>query len=237
MLRTVLHRGKDRGRIRLSWLDSYYSFSFADYYDPNKMNFGELRVLNSDVFSGGGGFPSHPHDNIEIITIPLEGFIEHKDSLGNTCTLGAGEIQVVSAGKGIEHSEMNADGVEHVRLLQLWIFPNKENVPPRYQKIAYDKDKSNEFQQIVSPNPDDAGAWIYQRAWLSLGTFDRRNYVTYPLYNSEGNGVYIFVIKGQVTIGGIKLAEQDALGVAGISAIEMTIDKMGTQLLLIEVPV
>lgn len=237
MLRTVLHRSKDRGHIRLSWLDTYYSFSFADYYDPNKMNFGALRVLNADVISGGSGFANHAHDNIEIITIPLEGLIEHKDSLGNISTLGVGEIQVVSAGKGIEHSEMNADGFDVARLLQLWIFPNKENVSPRYQKIAYNRSRFNEFQQIVSPNPNDAGAWIYQRAWLSLGAFDKRNYVTYPLYSPEENGVYIFVIKGQVTIGGIRLSEQDALGVACISAVDITIDKMGTQLLTIEVPV
>jgi len=237
MLKTVLHRSKERGHVRNNWLDTYHSFSFANYYDPNKMNFGALRVLNEDIIAGGHGIANHGHDNIEIITIPLEGTLEHKDSLGNSCKLRSGDIQVLSAGQGIEHSEMNADELNNARLLQLWIFPSKENVIPRYQKITYNKTKFNEFQQIVSPDPDDAGAWIYQEAWLSLGTFDKRNYVTYPLYSAQNNGVYVFVIKGQITLGGIKLNEQDALGVVGISALEITIDKMGTQLLIIEVPV
>ena len=213
MAQTVLHKANTRGVANHGWLKSYQSFSFAGYYNPERINFGALRVLNDDIVTGGMGFGEHPHDNMEIISIPLEGNLQHKDSMGNTATIKAGEIQVMSAGTGIYHSEYNADPENPAKFLQIWLFPNKRNVTPRYDQILLnDTDKRNEFVQILSPNADDAGVWIYQDAWFNLGKFNAETSRTYNL-NKKGDGVYIFVLSGQIEVNGEVLDTRDGLGI------------------------
>lgn len=213
MAQTVLHKANTRGVANHGWLKSYQSFSFAGYYNPERINFGALRVLNDDIVTGGMGFGEHPHDNMEIISIPLEGNLQHKDSMGNTATIKAGEIQVMSAGTGIYHSEYNADPENPAKFLQIWLFPNKRNVTPRYDQILLnDTDKRNEFVQILSPNADDAGVWIYQDAWFNLGKFNAETSRTYNL-NKKGDGVYIFVLSGQIEVNGEVLDSRDGLGI------------------------
>lgn len=213
MAQTVLHKANTRGVADHGWLKSYQSFSFAGYYNPQRMNFGALRVLNDDIVTGGNGFGEHPHDNMEIISIPLEGDLQHKDSMGNTATIKAGEIQVMSAGTGIYHSEYNADSKNPAKFLQIWLFPNKRNVTPRYDQILLnDTDKRDEFVQILSPNADDAGVWIYQDAWFNMGKFNAGVVKNYTL-NKKGDGVYIFVLKGQIEVNGQLLENRDGFGI------------------------
>lgn len=235
MLNTILHKANERGHAQHGWLDSYHSFSFADYYNPEKINFGALRVINEDRIFPNEGFGKHPHNNMEIISIPLSGTLEHKDSMGNISVIRSGEIQVMSAGTGILHSEYNASNTEPVHFLQIWVFPNQKNVEPRYQQIKFDEERLNEFQQIVSPNADDEGAWIHQQAWLSLGEFDEQKTIEYSLHDAN-NGVYVFMIDGQAEIGNIKLMAQDALGVTGVTSIKVTPRQASAKVLLIEVP-
>lgn len=213
MAQTTMHKANTRGVADHGWLKSYQSFSFAGYYNPERINFGALRVLNDDIVTGGMGFGEHPHDNMEIISIPLEGELQHKDSMGNTATIKAGEIQVMSAGTGIYHSEYNPDASKPAKFLQIWLFPNKRNVTPRYDQILLDNtNKRNEFMQILSPNADDAGVWIYQDAWFNLSRFDAEQTKTYTL-NKKGNGVYAFVLKGSITINGELIATRDGFGI------------------------
>ncbi len=213
MSKTVLHLADTRGMANHGWLKTAHSFSFAGYYDPKRMHFGALRVLNDDDISGGMGFGKHPHDNMEIITIPLSGALKHEDSMGNSAVIRAGEIQVMSAGTGIYHSEFNADEFEPVKLLQIWLFPNKRNVEPRYaQQLINQENKRNELMQILSPSTEDAGVWIHQDAWFHLGHFDNGAKETYNI-KKEGNGVYIFVIKGQIEVDGNILNSRDGFGI------------------------
>lgn len=235
MLNTILHKANDRGHAQHGWLDSYHSFSFANYFNPEKINFGALRVINEDRVLPGEGFGTHPHNNMEIISIPLSGTLEHKDSMGNTSVIRSGEIQVMSAGTGILHSEYNASHEELVHFLQIWVIPNQKSVTPRYQQITFDEKRLNEFQQIVSPNPDDEGAWIHQQAWFSLGHFNELKPIEYKLHDVN-NGVYAFIIQGEATVGNIKLLDQDALGITGESTIRITPEKADSRILLIEVP-
>jgi len=213
MAQTVVHKANTRGVADHGWLKSYQSFSFAGYYNPERINFGALRVLNDDIVTGGMGFGEHPHDNMEIISIPLEGELQHKDSMGNTATIKAGEIQVMSAGTGIYHSEYNPDPSKPAKFLQIWLFPNKRNVTPRYDQILLDAaDQKNEFVQILSPNADDAGVWIYQNAWFNMAKFETGNSKTYQLHQ-KGNGVYIFVLKGEVAVNEQVLETRDGFGI------------------------
>ncbi len=213
MAQTVLHKANTRGVADHGWLKSYQSFSFAGYYNPERINFGALRVLNDDIVTGGNGFGEHPHDNMEIISIPLEGDLQHNDSMGNTATIKAGEIQVMSAGTGIYHSEYNADLKNPVKFLQIWLFPNKRNVTPRYdQQIINGAKKINEFIQVLSPNNNDDGVWIYQDAWFNLAKFNKNITKTYTL-NKNGNGVYVFVLKGQIEVSGQLLETRDGFGI------------------------
>jgi redox-sensitive bicupin YhaK (pirin superfamily) len=169
MTKTILHKSETRGHANHGWLESYHTFSFANYYNPERMHFGVLRVLNDDRVNPGMGFGAHPHDNMEIISIPLEGDLEHKDSMGNVATIKHGDIQVLSAGTGIQHSEYNRNQNQLVKFLQIWIFPNKKNVTPRYDQITLNiAERHNKLQQIISPNPDDEGVWIHQDAWFHL---------------------------------------------------------------------
>jgi len=232
----VLHKANTRGHVNHGWLESYHTFSFANYQNRERMNFGVLRVLNDDRVSQGMGFGKHPHDNMEIISIPLEGDLEHQDSMGNTTIIKEGDIQAMSAGTGIFHSEYNKNKDQLVKFLQIWIYPNKKNVAPRYDQVTLAlKDRHNKLQQILSPNPDDEGVWIHQDAWFHIGKFDNDFSALYEL-KKPGNGVYAFVLKGDFTIGNIGLNERDGLGIWDTNAIKITANSADAEILLMEVP-
>jgi quercetin 2,3-dioxygenase len=193
MAQAILHKAETRGHADHGWLNSYHTFSFANYYNPQRMHFGALRVLNDDTVDAGKGFGTHPHDNMEIISIPLEGDLEHKDSMNNVAVIKNGDIQAMSAGTGIYHSEYNKDREHRVKFLQIWVYPNKKNVEPRYDQITLNQeDRHNKLQQILSPNPGDEGVWIHQDAWFHLGKFDKGVTAGYDI-KAKGNGVYVFV--------------------------------------------
>ena len=233
---TVLHKENTRGKANHGWLNAAHSFSFANYHNPSRMNFGALRVLNDDIVAAGMGFGRHPHDNMEIVTIPLSGELAHKDSMGNGEVIRSGDIQVMSAGTGITHSEVNASKEHEVRLLQIWVIPNKRNVAPRYEQISLNpEDRHNKLQQIVSPNPDDAGVWVHQNAWFHLGRFDK-NFATEYNLKGTGTGVYAFVINGDFIIDGQKLNKRDAIGITETDKINIEAENDGAEILLIEVP-
>lgn len=232
----ILHKAATRGHASHGWLESYHSFSFASYYNPERMNFGALRVLNDDRVDPGMGFGTHRHDNMEIISIPLEGDLEHKDSMGNTAIIKKGDIQVMSAGSGISHSEYNRNKDKLTKFLQIWVVPDKRNVTPRYDQIALNEaDRHNKLQQILSPDAEDEGVWINQQAWFHMGKFDKDFSIGYNL-KKQGNGVYAFVLKGEITIGNTALNERDGLGIWNTGSIEITANSADAEVLLMEVP-
>lgn len=236
MARTVLHRAESRGDANHGWLHSRHTFSFADYYDPDRVRFGALRVLNDDRVEAGMGFGTHPHDNMEIISIPLEGDLEHKDSMGNVSVIRHGDVQVMSAGTGITHSEYNKNKDRPVKFLQIWVFPNKKDVAPRYDQITLkSEDRHNTFQQILSPDKNDAGVWIHQDAWFHLGRFDKERSIEYTL-KKKGDGVYAFVLSGDVAIEGASLHERDGLGIWETDTITVEAESQDAEVLLMEVP-
>lgn len=236
MAQSILHKADSRGLAQHGWLTSYHSFSFAGYYNPNRMNFGVLRVLNDDRVQGGMGFGRHPHDNMEIISIPLEGDLEHQDSMGNTTVIRKGDIQVMSAGTGIYHSEYNKNANQEVKFLQIWIFPNKKNVTPRYDQISLKpEDRKNKLQQVLSPSPDEEGVWIHQNAWFHLGQFDQGQTCDYS-FKQSGNGVYAFVLNGSFQVEGQTLGKRDAMGIWDTSFITLQALEEGAEILLMEVP-
>ncbi|WP_158799448.1 pirin family protein [Pedobacter sp. L105] len=213
MAQTVLHKANTRGGADHGWLKSSHTFSFGSYFNPERVQFGALRVLNDDTVDGGRGFGEHPHDNMEIISIPLEGALEHKDSMGNVATIERGEIQVMSAGTGIYHAEDNKDKSLPVKFLQIWIFPNKRNVTPRYDQKKIDITSTpNQLVQVLSPNPDDAGVWIYQYAWFNMASLEQKHQIEYTIHK-KGNGAYIFVLEGDVEINGQLLNKRDGYGI------------------------
>jgi quercetin 2,3-dioxygenase len=232
---SVLHKADTRGVANHGWLQSQHTFSFANYYNPERMHFGVLRVLNDDIVASGMGFGTHPHDNMEIISIPLEGDLEHKDSMGNTTVIKEGDIQVMSAGKGITHSEYNKNKDKEVKFLQIWLFPNKRDVQPRYDQITLSGvEKKNEFYQVLSPNADDQGVWIHQDAWFHLGKFDQ-NVETEYIVQKKGNGVYFFVLEGEIEVEGQMLSKRDGFGIWDVNKVDVkTIS--GSKVLLMEVP-
>ncbi|KFF10943.1 pirin [Chryseobacterium soli] len=233
---SVIHKADSRGKADHGWLVSNHTFSFANYHNPERMHFGVLRVLNDDQVEGGRGFGTHPHDNMEIISIPLEGDLEHKDSMGNAAVIKSGDIQVMSAGTGIMHSEYNKNSDSVVKFLQIWVYPKKRNVPPRYDQITLDKaQRQNIFQQIVSPNADDEGVCIHQDAWFHLGTFEKGFQTQYQV-KKKGNGIYAFIIKGNAEIEGQKVEERDGFGVWDIADLNIKSTTDGTEILLMEVP-
>lgn len=235
MENTILHKADTRGHANHGWLDTYHSFSFANYYNPERIRFGMLRVLNDDTVAGGMGFDTHPHDNMEIISIPLEGDLEHKDSMGNISTIRKGDIQVMSAGTGIFHSEYNKNKNKEVKFLQIWVFPNQKNVTPRYQQMSLNlNDRINQFQQIVSPSADDEGLWIHQQAWFSITHLQANHTLPYSLH-LNGNGIYIFVISGEIKIGSEILSARDGLGITNTAQLEMTA-LQESEILVMEVP-
>ncbi|PST82234.1 hypothetical protein C7T94_15675 [Pedobacter yulinensis] len=236
MAQSVLHKENMRGHANHGWLDAHHTFSFANHYNPEMMNFGVLRVLNDDRVAGGRGFGTHPHDNMEIITIPLTGSLAHQDSMGNSSVIKNGDIQVMSAGTGVYHSEYNADPDTEVNLLQIWLFPNKKNVTPRYGQQTLDlNERHNRFQQVLSPNADDEGVWIHQDAWFSLGSFDAGFETSYRI-RKEGNGAYFFVIGGKVTVNGQELDTRDGYGVWDTSEISFKAETAGAEVLIMDVP-
>lgn len=235
-MNTVLHKANTRGEANHGWLQSKHTFSFANYHNPERMHFGVLRVLNDDVVAPGMGFGTHPHQNMEIISIPMEGDLEHKDSMGNVAVIKSGDIQVLSAGTGITHSEYNKNKDKQVKFLQIWVFPNKKNVTPRYDQISLNvNDRNNQFQQVLSPNPDDAGVWIHQEAWFNMTNLEKGKELSYQLNNPERNGVYVFVLKGDATVNNQSLNNRDGLGVWDVSQLDIKADS-NTELLLMEVP-
>jgi redox-sensitive bicupin YhaK (pirin superfamily) len=235
MSNTILHKATTRGHANHGWLDSKHTFSFANYYNPDRMHFGVLRVLNDDTVAPGMGFGTHPHDNMEIISIPLEGDLEHKDSMGNVAVIKHGDIQVMSAGTGIQHSEYNKNKDQTVKFLQIWVFPNKKNVKPRYDQITLrETDRHNTLQQILSPDPNDAGVWIHQDAWFHLGKFDAGKGEEYRI-RRKGNGVYAFLLKGKMTINGQTLEARDGLGIWDTDKLTIAATE-NAEVLLMDVP-
>ncbi|MCB2379257.1 pirin family protein [Hymenobacter sp. BT635] len=234
-MQTVLHTADSRGHASHGWLNSYHTFSFAGYSNPSRVHFGVLRVLNDDTVAGGMGFGAHPHDNMEIISIPLSGDLEHKDNMGNHGIIRRGDVQVMSAGTGVAHSEKNHNKDQEVKFLQIWVFPNKKGVPPRYAQQSFrPEDRHNQLQQVLSPSPDDAGVWIHQDAWFSLGDFDPGFSTEYAV-KKAGNGVYAFVLEGDVTINGQPLHRRDGFGIWDTDTLSIQADSQA-QLLLMDVP-
>jgi redox-sensitive bicupin YhaK (pirin superfamily) len=235
MANTVLHKAETRGHANHGWLDSHHTFSFARYYDPERMHFGVLRVLNDDKVSGGQGFGTHPHDNMEIISIPLQGSLAHTDSTGNEGIIKPGDIQIMSAGSGIQHAEYNASETELVNFLQLWIFPKERNIQPRYDQLSFSKDQlRNQLQHIVSASKKDGTLWINQDAELYLGEFDISTDISHAI-KSGNHGIYVFVIEGSVTIGDITLNKRDGIGIYDVDSVLATVHEQ-SKILLIEVP-
>jgi quercetin 2,3-dioxygenase len=232
-MKTIFHKSTSRGRANHGWLDSHHSFSFAHFYDPEKIHFGALRVLNDDIVQGGMGFGTHPHDNMEIISIPLSGDLEHKDSMGNTGVIRENDVQLMSAGTGIQHSEYNKNKDKLVNFLQIWVFPKEQNIKPRYdQKTFSPEDRKNKFQMIVSP--DSEGVHINQDAWFYLADLDAGKDVDLKL-NNKNSGVYTFVIDGDVTVNGNKLNKKDAIGISETQQISISADS-NAKVLVMEVP-
>lgn len=235
-MKTVLHKANTRGHAEHGWLESWHTFSFAGYYDPTRAHFGTLRVLNDDTVAPARGFGKHPHDNMEIISIPLEGDLEHNDSMDNTAVIKQGDVQAMSAGTGIIHSEKNKNDDKLVKFLQIWVFPNKRNVQPRYdQKTFSEEEKHNKLLTVVSPfGTKDGGVQIHQDAWFHLGKLDKGTQLNYDV-KKNGNGVYAFVLEGGVTINEIELNRRDGLGISDTDQLVIRADS-GAEILLMEIP-
>ena len=231
----VLHPADSRGMADHGWLKSFHSFSFANYYDPKKMNFGVLRVLNDDFVAPGMGFGTHSHDNMEIISIPLEGDLEHKDSIGNTTVIKEGDIQVMSAGTGVYHSEYNKNNDKPVKFLQIWVIPNKKNVTPRYDQITIEKEMyHNKLFQILSPSSEDEGVWIHQDAWFYISETDDNQIFTYSV-KKDTNGIYIFLLEGSIVVEDQRLTTKDAIGLWDIKSTEI-IAKKASKFIIMDIP-
>lgn len=233
-MKRVIHKSNTRGHADHGWLNSHHTFSFASYRNPDRMNFGVLRVLNDDVVAGGKGFGKHPHDNMEIISIPLQGDLEHQDSMGNTTVIKQGDIQVMSAGTGVQHSEYNKNVDQAVKFLQIWLFPNKRNVSPRYDQLSISEAPLNQLNQVLSPNQDDEGVWIHQDAWFHIGEFNKDMELAYSL-KRKGNGVYAFMLNGGSEIEGDVLDVRDGMGLWETDKINIKAQK-GSKMLIMEVP-
>jgi redox-sensitive bicupin YhaK (pirin superfamily) len=232
-----LYKANTRGTADFGWLQANFSFSFGNYFNPERVQFGMLRVLNDDTIAAGAGFGTHGHANMEIITIPLEGGLMHKDSMGNEGVIRFGEVQVMSAGSGVEHSEMNASKTERAKTLQLWVFPDTEEVTPRYDQKSFDLEQhKNTFVNVVSPKDhnDSNALWVHQKTFFNLGIFDENTTVNYPI-QIPNNGVYLFLIEGEIEINNQILTARDAIGITGTSAFDIKINSTA-KILLIEVP-
>lgn len=230
----TIHKQETRGAANFGWLDAKHSFSFGSWQNRERVHFGMLRVLNDDIVKAGFGFGKHPHDNMEIITIPLKGALEHKDDTGGNGIIKLGDVQVMSAGSGIQHSEFNHSKEEDVNLFQLWIFPDRKNVAPRYDQRTFDlADRENKFQTVVSPYGSE-GLWIYQNAWISLANFTQAQATNYTI-KANNNGAYIMVVEGSITVGNEILTKRDAIGVWNVGEVAINVNE-ATQILVIDVP-
>ncbi|MFC4233268.1 pirin family protein [Parasediminibacterium paludis] len=233
-MKTILHKANTRGHANHGWLNSYHTFSFAGYYNPERMHFGALRVLNDDTVAGGMGFGKHPHDNMEIVSIPLSGDLEHNDTTGRHEIIKQGDVQIMSAGSGIAHSEKNANHSKEVKFLQIWILPKEKNIAPRYEQKSFPiATRKNILQTVLAPDNAEA-VWINQNAWFTLGNFEVAQNTSYTLHNPQ-SGVYVFVIKGNITVNGVALEERDGLGITESDVLNITADT-DTEFLLMEVP-
>ncbi|MEA3424960.1 MAG: pirin family protein [Bacteroidota bacterium] len=233
-MKTIIHKANTRGHANFGWLNSYHTFSFGSYYDPERVHFGALRVLNDDTVAKGMGFPKHPHDNMEIVSIPLYGDLHHKDSTGRDEIIRQHDVQIMSAGSGIAHSEMNANKDKDVKFLQIWVFPKLANIEPRYaQKSFKPEDRNNQLLTVVAPDDDNA-VFINQDAWFSLGKFSKDLTTTYQV-RKTGNGVYAFILNGTVTLNGETVSDRDGLGIWDTDSIAIKADT-DAEFLLIDVP-
>lgn len=233
-MKKIIHRSEDRGKANYGWLDTKYSFSFANYYDPEKVHFGNLRVLNDDIVHPAMGFGTHPHDNMEIITIILDGALEHKDSMGNGSVINKDEVQVMSAGSGITHSEFNPSEKENVNLLQLWIFPKEKNIQPRYDQKSFPlSERKNKLVSAVSGYKENGALYIHQNAEIKLGNFDKDQSFEYKIRN--GNGIYVFIIDGSLNVADEELFKRDAIGIFDAENISFEV-KENSNFIIIEVP-
>lgn len=228
----ILHKNNSRGHANHGWLNSHHTFSFAGYMNPERIHFGAIRVLNDDVVKGGTGFGRHPHANMEIVSIPLSGALEHKDSTGRHKIIRTGEVQIMSAGTGIEHSEYNASLTEDVNFLQIWILPDKRNIEPRYDQREFSlSDHKNELVTVVAPD-DDSALWINQQAWFHLGNLDAGTEIDYKV-RKPGHGVYLFLLEGELEVADQRLSKRDGMGITDLDAITIKA-KSDSQVLLIE---
>jgi quercetin 2,3-dioxygenase len=234
-MKTTIHLADSRGLADHGWLKSRHTFSFAEYYNPERTRFGLLRVLNDDVVQPGMGFGAHPHDNMEIVSIPLSGALAHKDSMGSEQIINTGDVQIMSAGSGLYHSEYNASKTEPVNFLQIWVFPKLKNIEPRYEQKTYDPaGRKNKLQVVVSPEKDDGALWINQNAYFSLGNLDAGKNVTYNIHHKD-NGVYLFMLDGSAGVSGTNLNKRDAIGLEDTEEINIKAIS-DSEILLIEVP-
>lgn len=235
-MRTILYKANTRGHANHGWLDTHHTFSFANYYDPERIHFGTLRVINDDYIAGGKGFGMHPHDNMEIITIPLQGGVRHGDNMGNGGVVREGDIQVMSAGTGVMHSEYNADKDQTLNLFQIWIFPDKKNVTPRYEQKRMDYlEHRNKWSELITPTPTDHALWIHQNAWFNIGSFDQGVKAEYKIKAPE-NGVFAMIIKGRFNISGTELDSRDGLGIWDTDHIDVEALTDDARILLMDVP-
>jgi quercetin 2,3-dioxygenase len=235
-MKVQVQRSEERGHNSFGWLDSHHSFSFGHFYDPDKINFGALRVLNDDIVLGGEGFGTHPHDNMEIVSIPLKGALAHKDSTGTDGIIQTGDVQIMSAGTGIRHSEYNASKTELVNFLQIWVIPEEPNIRPRYEQKAFsEEDRINNWQVVVSPDGTNGALWINQNCVFSRLTLQSGKSITYN-NRFPGNGVYLFVLEGSIIVSGDTLKRRDAAGITGEDSFELKADE-DSEVLAIEVPV
>ncbi|SDE74743.1 hypothetical protein SAMN05216464_10938 [Mucilaginibacter pineti] len=234
-MKTIFYPENERGKNNIGWLKANFSFSFGPYYNPDKIHFGALRVLNDDIIAGGKGFGSHPHDNMEIVTIPLEGGLEHQDNMGNKGVINAGDVQVMSAGTGVYHSEYNASATDTAKTLQIWLFPKERNVTPRYDQKSFTNDfKLNDLTTLVSPDRSEGNLWLHQDATFSMGTFEAGQPLNYDI-KTAGNGAYIFVLDGKAKINSTVLNKRDAIGVYDTSSFTIETEEL-TRFLIIDVP-
>ncbi|NOS83926.1 MAG: pirin family protein [Ignavibacteria bacterium] len=234
-MKTTLHKANSRGKADHGWLDSHHTFSFASYHDPERVRFGLLRVLNDDIVQPGEGFGTHPHDNMEIISIPLKGALAHKDSTGNEHVIKTGDVQIMSAGSGLYHSEYNASKKDEVNFLQIWIFPKERDIEPRYNQKSYNADeRKNKFQLVVSPEKDIGSLWINQDAYFSLVNLEKGKDISYNI-NKKGNSVYLFLLEGSITSAGENLGKRDGLGIEDTNEVKISANE-NSELLVIEVP-
>ena len=234
-MKTIVTRANERGTANHGWLKPAHYFSFGGWHNPEKVHFGALRVLNDDWIAGAGAFPTHPHDNMEIVTIPFSGALKHKDSTGGAGIIKAGDVQIMSAGTGVQHSEANESATEPVTLFQLWVFPKEKNITPRYDQRSFDvKEREGKWQVVVSPRAEDNALWINQDARFSLANIKAGENIQYE--NAfKSNGIYLVVIKGSVSVDGIKYEEKDAVGISETDSFTIEVLE-DAELLAVEVP-